>query len=200
MNLLKLCLILARQQMFDKYKIVKNAISAEEAKLLAASLLIGEPKDSKEDTVQVVGSTIVHGQPAMEALMLKLLPTMQRETELELIPTYSFARIYREGDSLDKHKDRPACEISCTLTLGYVADKIWPIFADESGPVLLDHGDILIYRGCEVEHWREPLEGTVWVQVFLHYVDANGPHKEWALDKREVGPFYETVYDTFLRS
>ena len=51
---------------------------------------------------------------------------------------------------------------------------------------MLEEGDAMVYKGCEVEHWREPYnEGTKLAQVFLHYVDANGPHAEWKNDKKE---------------
>lgn len=180
------------------YKVVKNAVSEKAAKHLAATLLIAEAQGKLDhDAKQVVGSSIVHGYPPCEALLLQLLPTMQEHTGLELIPTYSFARIYRKGDDLKKHTDRPSCEVSATVTLGFIADDLWPIYADGE-KVALDVGDMLIYKGCEVEHWREPFEGGVWVQVFLHYINANGPHKEWAFDKRNVGELYETIYREIL--
>ena len=53
-----------------------------------------------------------------ETLLVKMLPVMAKETGLELIPTYSYARIYKKGDILRRHKDRPSCEISTTLNLG----------------------------------------------------------------------------------
>ena len=50
---------------------------------------------------------------------------------------------------------------------------------------MLEEGDAVLYKGCEVDHWREPYtEGTKLAQVFLHYVDANGPYTEWKNDKK----------------
>jgi hypothetical protein len=50
--------------------------------------------------------------------------------------------------------------------------------------IMLDEGDAVIYRGCELPHWREAYnEGTKLAQVFLHYVDANGKFTEWKDDK-----------------
>ena len=114
-----------------------------------------------------------YADPVMETLLMKVLPKMQQETGLELIPTYSYARIYKHGDILKRHKDRPSCEISTTIHLG---GDPWPIFIDGTGAdniideyknihklnapkgteVVLDVGDMLVYSGCEVEHWREP--------------------------------------------
>jgi hypothetical protein len=183
-----------------KYQVVKNAVDSSFAKFIASTLLIAESKgDFQVDTQQVKDAMIVHGYPLLDTLLLKMLPTMQQQTGLELLPTYSFARVYRKGQDLKKHTDRPACEISATLTLGYIADNVWPIYADQSGPIELDVGDMLIYRGCEVEHWREAFDGGVWVQVFLHYIDVNGPYKDHAFDKRNVGEFYETLFAEFLK-
>ena len=118
-----------------------------------------------------------------------------KETGLQLIPTYSYARLYKNGDILRRHKDRPSCEISTTLNLG---GDPWPIFIDGTGAdtvideekkihkpnapkgtkVLLEVGDMLVYSGCELEHWREPFEGNTCGQVFLHYNHVNGPFAE----------------------
>jgi hypothetical protein len=181
------------------YQAVRSVLSVVEARTLAVALLIQERKGGLEnDSQQVVGSSVVHGDAHLDALLLRLHPTMEKVTQLALIPTYSFARIYRDGDELVAHTDRPACEISATLTLGFVADRIWDIYADGE-PVSLDVGDMLVYRGCDVRHWRQPFVGTVWVQVFLHYVNANGPYASaHAFDQRQIGPFYETLYKEIL--
>ncbi len=119
---------------------------------------------------------------AMETLLENLRPEMEHQTGLELIETYSYARIYKKGDVLERHKDRPSCQISTTLSLG--GDE-WPIFIEPSGEegqignkVILEPGDMLIYRGCELEYWREAFEGDNCAQVFLHYNDASGENAE----------------------
>jgi hypothetical protein len=65
---------------------------------------------------------------AMETLLLAVQPIMEKQTGLKLIPTYSYARIYKKGDVLHRHKDRFSCEISTTLNLG--GDK-WPIYIEK---------------------------------------------------------------------
>ena len=118
----------------------------------------------------------------METLLLRVMPIMQTVTELELVPCYSYARIYKYGDTLHRHKDRPSCEISCTVNLG---GDHWPIFLDPTGgngnegiKVDLAPGDLLAYKGVFLEHWRNPFEGYDCGQVFLHYNDKNGPFGE----------------------
>ena len=103
-------------------------------------------------------------------------------TELELVPCYSYARIYKYGDVLHRHKDRPECEISTTINLG--GDN-WPIYLDPSQgegkegiKVDLNPGDMLVYKGEKLEHWREPFQGYDCGQVFLHYNDKKGPFQE----------------------
>ncbi len=109
----------------------------------------------------------------METLLVKLLPVMEKQTGLKLNPNYSYARIYKKGDILNRHKDRFSCEISTTLNLG---GDSWPIYLEPSGKegskgikVDLKPGEMLVYRGNELEHWRESFKGENCVQVFLHY-------------------------------
>jgi hypothetical protein len=184
------------------YLVVRNAIPVDTAELLGATFMLAEKAGHLDtDDVQVMGATCAHAYPAMEAIMLQLLPLMEKNTGLTLIPTYSFARVYRKGDTLVRHTDRESCEISATLALTYHCNKLWPIFVEDASgnksEIALDKGDMMIYRGCERPHWREPFEaeaGNIWIQVFVHYVDANGPFREFALDKRRsLGHFYKST-------
>ena len=168
-------------------------------KLNAFNPFIGNREDK-----QVLGAYSKYADWAMEALLIYMIPIMKAKTGLELIPTYSYTRLYEKGHILKRHKDRPSCEVSTTLHLG--GDE-WPIFLDPSGQdfVVDEHknihkpgapkgvrvdlkvGDMLIYSGCELEHWREPFEGTICSQVFLHYNHANGPYAKTNLyDKRPM--------------
>ena len=153
---------------------------------------------------QVPNTYSHYADMVMETLMMKVLPRMEKETGLQLIPTYSYARIYKKGDILKRLKDRPSCEISTTVNLG---GDPWPIFIDGTGSnnvideyknihkpnapkgtkVLLEVGDMLVYSGCELEHLREPFEGDVCGQVFLHYNHVNGPFADKnRFDKRPM--------------
>ena len=171
------------------YKVVKEAISFELANFLFNYFLLkreavyymysnnwmhdngvlGTWKDE-----QVPNTYSIYGDPVFDTLLMKVLPVMQRETGLDVIPTYSYARIYKKGDILKRHKDRPSCEISTTLNLG---GDPWSIFL-EGEKVDLNVGDMLIYEGCKLEHWREPFEGEHCGQVFLHYNNKKGEFKD----------------------
>ena len=115
-----------------------------------------------------------YADSVMETLLKTLLPLMEKNTGLKLYPTYSYARIYKKGDVLERHRDRPSCEISATLNLG---GDSWPIYLEPKIKVDLNPGDMLIYRGCDSTHWRDKLKGKKCAQVFLHYNQKNGPFK-----------------------
>ena len=127
----------------------------------------------------------------METLLQKAKPVMEKHTGLKLSETYAYARIYKKGDVLVRHKDRYSCEVSTTLNLG---GESWPIYLDPTGKegqagikVDLEPGDMLIYSGCDLEHWREPFEGKDCAQVFLHYNNAKAKSaKENKFDKRPM--------------
>jgi len=136
-------------------------------------------------TDQVPGTHSVYSDSLMESFLRFLQPVAEKHSELELIPTYSYYRIYKSGDILRPHRDRPSCEISMTLTLDYYytdvdKDYKWPLIMNNK-PIVIDSGDAVLYRGCDNEHERKKLdvgEESFHVQVFLHYVDANGPYAE----------------------
>jgi len=126
---------------------------------------------------QVPGTYSHYSDIVMETLLQKLKPLMEKNTGLKLSETYSYARIYKQGDILKRHKDRFSCEISTTLNLG---GDPWPIYLEPSGKegmkgikIDLKPGDMLIYKGCDLEHWRNEFKGKNCAQVFLHYNKTN---------------------------
>jgi len=104
---------------------------------------------------------------AMETLLLKLKPIVEKITNIKLIENYSYTRVYKKGDILKKHIDRKSCEISTTLNLG--GDRNWSIYLEPNIKINLTPGDMLIYSGCELEHWRDAFEGEECFQSFFHY-------------------------------
>ena len=204
----------------NKYQVIRGAISKEVADIAyrylqisaeadnwmlkngvthAGNKLVGNFKDN-----QVPGSYAKYGDRLMETLLIKTIDVMQKKTRLKLGPTYSYTRLYKKGNILRRHKDRPSCEISTTLCLG---GDHWPIYLDPTGgdyvideyknihkpgapkglEVNLKPGDMLIYSGCKLEHWREPFQGQLCGQVFLHYNHADGPFAKTNLyDKRPM--------------
>ena len=149
---------------------------------------------------QVPNTYSNYADTAMETLLLAVQPKMEKLTGIKLNPTYSYARIYKKGDVLERHKDRFSCEISTTMNLG---GDDWPIYlenkknvgipedgfpskTDNKGTkVLLKPGDMLVYKGMILEHWREVFLGEDCAQVFLHYNDVNS----------SVGNSEENIFD-----
>ena len=112
----------------------------------------------------------IYGDPAMDVLLWNVKIKLEKSLRLKLYETYSYSRLYKKGDILEKHKDRFSCEISTTINLG---GSNWPIYIEtkkgKKVRVDLKPGDMLLYRGDLLYHWREPLKGDQCGQVFLHY-------------------------------
>jgi len=175
----------------NKYTIIRNAIAKDLATFVANYFLLKKQVfdtctkhryispyenmfgfyETKDE--QVENTYSAYSDIAMETLLLKCQPEMEKVAGIELYPAYSYARAYKKGDSLKRHTDRFSCEISTTMNLG---GDPWPIYLEPSGQknkkgvkVNLEPGDMLVYRGCDLEHWREKFKGKECVQVFLHY-------------------------------
>ena len=104
---------------------------------------------------------------------------MEKITNLKLFKAYVFWRMYQEGESLLPHLDREACEVSATICIGGDPWDLWiKSYDGSSHKITQDPGDALIYRGCDLIHWREEFEGREHAQVFIHYVDQDGPNKK----------------------
>lgn len=136
---------------------------------------------------QVASASYAYSDPQVDRLLEDVREAVEQASGFDLWPTFSYMRVYRTGNILRAHRDRPACEISMTVNLGPVDGEPWPIWI--GGPngvaaVALKPGDGLIYRGCDCYHWREPFAGDHQVQAFLHYVDRHGTRAEWKFDKR----------------
>tara|TARA_R110000822_G_scaffold110299_4_gene240366 strand:- start:168 stop:809 length:642 start_codon:yes stop_codon:yes gene_type:complete len=124
---------------------------------------------------QVPGAWSCYSDIFMETLLLKLKPLIEKQTKLKLQETYSYCRFYVKGNELTSHIDRESCEISATLNLG---GDPWPIHfqypnTEKKVTVDLKPGDLIVYRGSELIHWRDPFEKEECAQVFLHYNDMN---------------------------
>jgi hypothetical protein len=191
----------------DKYVIIKQAISKDLSLFLYNYFMMKRqvydtciknrfisPYETllgyyEKNNQQVPHTYASYSDIAMETLMLKCQPVMEKITGLKLTPSYTYARIYKKGDVLKRHKDRFSCEISTTMNLG---GDDWPIYLEPSGKenlkgieVNLKQGDMLVYSGCELEHWREKFKGKDCVQVFLHYNNKKTPgSKDNIFDKR----------------
>ena len=169
----------------NSYLVVKNAIPIDVANfvydyfnmkrrtyytLKNTSYISKFDADWGEHDKQVPNAYAHYADMAMETILDILTPKMSKLTKLNLTPTYSYARIYGKGDILHRHTDRYSCEVSTTLNLG---GDMWPICLIDKNKkhkeIKLNPSDMLIYNGCELEHWRDEFKGDICSQVFLHY-------------------------------
>ena len=190
------------------YQILKGAISADLAQHFSTEFstfrqvllhLHGlDPNDQRAfNDPQITNSFSWYSFVSSESLLKNMLPKMEEITGKQLYPTYSYARIYWPGAEMLLHRDRPACQYSATLTIEEDEENPWPLWMENfnggTSPLFLKTGDACVYNGMVLDHWREPYLGKKQIQVFLHYVDANGPYAEWKFDKR---PFLGLSADT----
>ena len=171
----------------NKYQVIKGAISKELAdfcyqyflnKRAVARHLFDDKFLSPYTTyfgvwndAQIPETYSHYADIVMETLLQRVKPVMEEQSGVKLTETYSYARIYKKGDELKRQTDRYSCEISTTMHLG--GDE-WSIFLEPDIKIDLQKGDMLMYRGCDLDHWREPFKGKDCGQVFLHYNDASG--------------------------
>lgn len=198
----------------DRYLALKKIIPNDICKIITKYALLKEETTFDPElgpNAQVRNAHSVYSDTLMETMLYFLLPQIEQNTGLSLCPTYTYYRVYRPGMILERHKDRPSCEISTTVCFGFKYQSVdpsykWGMYVDKDSyntngkkgeflsanntglQIEQDIGDMLIYKGCEIEHWRDAFnvgKGSYQVQAFLHYIDKNGPfYPEYAYDKR----------------
>lgn len=180
----------------DKYIQVKNILSPEICKIVTQYALLERDRNKNPEPINSLVPGIHHRYKdnCMQSLLFHLKPMVEHYTKKKLLPTYSYYRVYEAGDTLKMHVDREACEYSTTITIGYKyinkpsKDFKWKLCANVNGKktyIDFDVGDAIIYKGMELEHGRDRFnvdKGSWQVSVFLHYVDADGPHKDCVND------------------
>src|SRR3990167_7611304 len=158
-----------------------------------------------EAVAQVPDSHSRYADFLMESILLHLQPILEKHIHRSLLPTYSYFRVYKQGDKLDPHVDRSACELSATVAFGWPGASSWPFKVsndkvyvdgtedchtpsaeDSTITVNLEPGDILIYAGPKVKHWRDALDSEAYVQAFFHYVYENGSNLAQKFDGRDA--------------
>ena len=169
----------------DSYVIIENFIDLDYIKWAKRYFshkfnIIEDYKKAKIETTTVKQGKYYYGSTLSEVLLFSILPKIEDVVEKSLYPTYSFARLYEEGQNLIKHTDRPACEYSISLPLNYTG---WPLIVEDK-EIYLSPGGAIVYKGRELKHWRNPLPEGYQLQLHLHYVDKNGEFKDWKYDKR----------------
>jgi len=181
----------------EGYVVVKGAIPKEVCRLLSDqfkmfrdnALLTSQNKFAFNDD-QIPLSFSHYAFYAFEALLQGLIKDeVEKQTNISVFPSYSYARIYYHNADMAIHTDRPSCEISATCCIDTDGTD-WPIgfMTRDRRAVYISQepGDIIIYSGCELQHWRDKYKGQEQVQAFMHYVRQNGPYADFKFDKRQM--------------
>lgn len=166
---------------------LSNVIDKNDCDTLTKYMFSLHEKGETRKDEQCPLSDSIYGCDAFDEIAVRIIEPLSKQVGINLSPTYTYSRIYRKGETLTPHVDRPSCEVSATLTLGFDPDSaIWPIFFDtqKHTPITIEQGDLVLYKGCDVAHWREEYKGEWQVQVFFHFVKSDGDNKHLKYDGR----------------
>ena len=189
---------------------IKEFLPQQILNLIYSYSVLKFSNQKKFNIIESQSSSLIyeHGDYLMETLMDMSTPVVEQNVQKKLWPTYSYFRIYDKGSDLKIHKDRESCEYTVALCLG--ADPIdtpYEIFIGEEDETSdykyydlknrnfnryrIDHkfpmlpNNAVIFKGMDKIHWREICTHDHFITVFLHYVDQEGPYKEFKYDKRD---------------
>ena len=186
----------------DGFELIENIISEDTRQLLTHSFDIHKTALEYGDRMQGIrrdpADELVtdkcfstYGHVTFEALMQQLTPRVAEIVGHECMPAHSFARMYYPGAEMRAHKDRASCEVSMTLTVDVVGE-VWPIWIRDAvdgsaHSVSIPERTGMLYQGCNLPHWRDTYtQGTSQLQLFMHWVDPNGPNKDFIYDGRPI--------------
>ena len=171
---------------------IKDFLKEDENNLIWNYMKIFHEANSKlfDDKQTSLGETYEYGCPLMDSLLLSKIKKVEKHLKKEVLPTYTFWRMYNKYSKLDKHTDRPSCEI--TISINVRSDKEWPIYINDK-KYIIKPKDGILYYGAKVKHWRVEYEGDYNGQIFLHYVEKNGEFSDYLYDKRKYLGFKNEI-------
>jgi len=168
------------------YEYAKTKVLAVDFKSNLDIVKYDQDWDGHWNENQVSETYSMYGEPLFDTLTYLSANNISKFIGKNLVATYSYWRMYKKGDVLERHTDRPSCKYSATLCIGYDISNVdenkypnydWPMFVEDAQgnelPLHLKPGDLIIYRGDIVDHWRDKFPGVHQVQAFLHYNDVN---------------------------
>ncbi len=140
--------------------------------------------------------------PPLAMLHWGMTPAISERIGEELLPSYAYFRLYRQGDICKVHGDRFSCEHSLSLTLAYADGEPWALEVspirvekpyeraddrfraeEKASGVIMEAGDAVLYQGVHHHHGRTSPNPNRWsAHVFLHWVSRHGPYVEHAFD------------------
>jgi hypothetical protein len=173
------------------YIVLRQFLSKQYTNYLAQSIWMEKNRGNlRSNDGQVEKALFGHSLPSIKSLLFGVQEKVSTYAKKTLLPTYCYSRIYYKDSVLEPHIDRPSCEYSLTIHLD--GSHPWDILmkdleTKETVGVLLNPGDAVLYKGCEIEHARDCYLGDWYLQCFLHYVDANGIYQ--SCSEKELGAY-----------
>lgn len=179
----------------NNFLLMLNFIEKDRANWLADSFRkFAIDQKLKEDS-QVSGSQSHYNYIPFLKLLIEKIKQLNDTVGVNLLPTCTYSRVYKKGNILHPHLDRPSCEVSLTLNLS--GTDPWPLYIrtphGDRVQINLNPGDGIIYLGQKAEHWREEFQGEEYIQVFLHYVNASGPYAQYGYE------FHDWINNNLLK-
>ena len=134
------------------------------------------------------GAFAMYSPVCFEAMGQVIQPMIEQVVGCELYQTFSYARVYVKGTNLVRHRDRTSGEWVGNVCITR-DDTDWELYIELDGKshqILLNQGDICIFRGHKDYHWRPKYTGELQVQAFVSYVDVNGKYAKNKYDGRPM--------------
>lgn len=185
----------------DKYSVIRNALQDDLIKFLQVqsqmleNIMCYENNTlptlfSFNDRLVVQNSFSYYSSSFTESLLVMLQPLIEDQLKIKLLPSYSYMRIYYKNAVLKKHLDKDSCEYSATICIKCDPDNPWDIYFENTDlsftRIALNEGDMAIYKGNEIKHWRTLCPYDKHMQIMLHYVDKNGPYSNLKYNQRTM--------------
>ena len=180
----------------DFAMVLKNVVSSEicdfvanEFRMLERCVNLMNPDTQAGKEIGLTESFSIYSPLFTETLSLLIQPKIEEAVGKKLYPTYSYGRIYKNGAELEPHLDRRSSEYTISLCVYKEPDQDWQLVVKHLNKKCdyfsLEKGDLLIYPGRDLNHWREgKFAGKEQIQVFIQYVDANGTSQDLKWDGR----------------
>jgi hypothetical protein len=183
------------------FEIVKQCIPIEVCKVISRSMIMAKDitlfmnnlkeKDfpCKDDMVNNCFSR--YAPLSLESLSDTLIKdVVERIIGEKVFPTYTHGRLYYEGATMYKHIDRESSEIAASLCLDVDKNFEWPLMMEDKNKkvfsVYQNPGDIIIYEGNNLSHWRDVYEGNLQINGFFFFCKESGIKKILKYDTRPM--------------
>jgi hypothetical protein len=181
---------LKKSEFFKKfgYAYFENILSEDQCIHFAAKMLSFrednklnyEGKTEKAPNAFYDNSFGMGRDPEMEQALRDMQPYIEQELNVKMVPANSYARIYYNGGTLNRHVDRQGLDYTMSITLFSNLGEDWPLWCKdlEGNEVALKiprrWGGIML--GTTMKHWREPLvcrDDQYVIQLFVHWSFLN---------------------------